>query len=515
MTDNYSDRGTLTQMPCALLFVRDSLREKSWPYLAWLVLAGMAAVVIYYLTRSAPIASVRPALLLYYTIAIVHVIFRLKGRHGPSILSPDILFLLAYSFFHIGYMWLYDLGIVPYTDPPFIFEESIPKTMFIVNLGLVSFLFGYEVLGSRRGSDSTVRITPPRIGWGICGIAFMVLAIIAHLRVMFKIGFSVFYAHGYEAFANIEKYTGSKLFLVLWVHSVTMIVIGVVIYVISSALRYGKIFHSKVALALVIIFLTFLFLEGDRGPMVIILTPILLVRHYVIKPIRIRYLLLLFVGFMALFTAIRAMRTVVYAPARMAEEFKYQKSAGELNWKVPFIETGSSLGVLNITSHEVPSAEPYWKGESWKTAIIRIVPFLEGFTVSQGWSIWGPAEWVTTTYYGSERAGRGFLITAEGYLNFGYIGVIIELVFFGMFLRWLSIKFGKNPSAMWGMILLGCVGLSIGVVRAQLSGFLAPCARIMLVAWLLNLFFSNETSSYGLEPEEDMTALTDENLAYD
>jgi hypothetical protein len=495
-------------------FCLDSLRKVSWTYAIWLIMAGIIALLVYLLKRDSPLASIRPALFVYYLVAAGHIAFRWKKGGTANILSPDIIFLLFYTLFHLGYVVLYDLGLTPYHDPPFHYETSIPRSLFVINLGLVSFLLGYEILGSRGGelrAPGPPRI--PRQTWCVLGLVIMTVGVGMHVSVLGSVGIGLFRTYGYEAFANIHNYTRSFLIILLWRYSFQIVILGLAIHAVSSSLRYGKLFRSRLALLVLILFSLLLIMEGDRGPLLQMGTLVLLIRHYLVKRVRLHHLVLISIAVFVLFTAMRAMRTYVFEPTRMLEEYKYQKGAGETAWTTPFLEAGNSYLVVNITCHEVPSQEPYWKGASWKIAVFRMIPFLEGFALRHGWSTWSPSEWVTITYYGPTAAGRGFSISAEGYLNFGYLGVIVEMMFLGMFIRWVTVRFSNNPSAAWGILMIACIGISAGMVRAQISNLFGNFPRFLVAVVLLDLLLGNEPL-YGHEEAEDPTILAEGDTSY-
>jgi hypothetical protein len=476
-------------------FFEDSLRRVSKAYIAWLILAGFLALVVYYFWSGSPLGSVQPSLFVYYLIIVVHVVFRFKTGGKANILAPEMLFLVLYTVFHLGYVSLYGLGILPYESYIFVYESSIPKALFVVNLGLVGFLLGYEIMGTRAGTQVVQEpLKIPNQSWNVMGIALMIIAVIMHVLSLLVVGMEMLKRYGYAAVQNIGEYTSYTRALFLS-FSEPLMIVGAVIYLIVSALRYGKLFRSKLALGLFVTYLVIVVLEGNRGPVMHLCAPALLIRHYFIKRIRIGSLVCLFIATMFLFSAIGVVRKTIFAPMAMVEEYKIQRRVGYLAWTDPFVEMGASFLVVDTTCHEVPMPEPYWKGASWGAAVTHIVPFLQGFATQMGWIRWEPSKWLVETYYGRGRAGRGFSVAAEGYLNFGFIGAFLEVMFFGVFVRWLTVKFSKRPSAIWGIIMLGCLGQSLVMVRNHLNLVTNKIALIVVFAIFINLLLGSITVS--------------------
>lgn len=485
----------VTKRPRLGWFFQDSLHSTSVTYIVWLMVGLLIALSAYSIWSNSPLASIGPALLVYYVIVIVHVIYRLRSGGKAVALAPDMLFLLFYTMFHLGYITLYAIGQAPYLTDVFWYESSIPIMMLVVNLGLLGFLFGFEIISPRRGKPVLQEpLKIPKWNWGIFAISVLIGALVLHLICLSFVMDLVLY-YGYVVIANIGRYSSDRLQIFMWLSNL-LAVFGTTIYVVSSALRHGKLFGSKIGLGLILTFVAIYILEGDRGYIVQLLLPTLLIRHYFIKRIKIRYLIVLFLAALGVFIAISLVRTIVFDPIKMLEELKYRKGAAEASWKSPFYEAGYSIRVTNITCQEVPSVEPYWMGQSYISAILHTVPFLEGYMAREGLRGpdhgYHPSQWITWTYKGREASGMGYSIVTEGYLNFGLPGAFLELVIFGVFLRWLTMQFSKRPSAARGFFMLVCMGVTIMSIRNHLHTVTSLYTQAFIVAVFLKYLCGNE-----------------------
>ena len=480
-------------------FCADALRGINFIYISWLVFSFPLAVVAYSFGRQSPLSSVIPSVLVYYTIAGVHIFYRHRTSKAISVLSPEVMIMAVYTMFHLGYVTLYALGFVDYLDEIFVYEGAIPKALLIVNLGLIAFLFGFEIAGPRPSIQLVPgRVVIPTGNWETFGLGCMMIATTGHLAIIGVLGLGFLQEYGYAAIQDIERYTGSYALGFIWRRSLHLMILGVITYTFSSCLRYGKLFRSKFVLGMVALYMGMVILEGDRNPLMQIGAPILLVRHYFLKPIKLRYLFIMGVGLLVLFGGLAFVRTIVFDPARMLQEYQYYRAEGALTWMSPFLEMGTSFSVVNIVAHEVPSTERYWMGASWRDAAFHAVPFMQGIVGRFGWMTWSPTRWITETYYGQKAASRAFTVSAEGYLNFGLVGVFLELGFLGALLRRVTVWFSRRPSASWGVIMLGCTVGVLMVVRNHLGVSANVFIQVFILAWILDRWLGNEGASEAM-----------------
>lgn len=472
-------------------FISDSVRRVSGGYIAVLFLGLIVSCGVYLATQGARYGAIWPNQVVYYLILGFHVLYRINKRWA-NILSPDTLFLLFYTLFHLGYITLFSFNIVPVSDRVFYYEASIPRAMFMVNLGLLGFLFGYEIMGVRSPVfDDWPRIVRPRPLWEIFGILLMVLSIVMHFFGLTMLGWGTIARYGYWAIQAAEQFSGFLTVLILG-FSYPLMAVAITIYIIASVFRHGKLFHSKLALISTVFFVVVCILEGERGGVVKFCAPLLLVQHFFVKRVKVRYLFIIFVAALVLFAGLSVARTIVFQPGRMFQEYKYRKKAGEVGWYAPFAEMGGSFMIVDIVAMDVPSSEPYWMGASWRDALTHVVPFLQGFLARRGYAKLAPSQWITRTYFGYGSAGKGFTILAEGYLNFGLPGAFAEVMLVGMLIRWLTIYFSRSPSAMRAVVLLGCLVPGVLATRNHFTALFAPCAQVFVISWFLNKILGNE-----------------------
>lgn len=477
-------------------FRNDSLRKKSSVYTLWLVTALVLVISSFFLVRNMQTASLLLLLMIYYVILTAHIIFRLQTGGKANILAPDIIFVGFYTMFHLGYITLFTFGLIEYSDKIIWSDESIPKAMFVINLGLVGFLLGYELMSPRQNNIEYEAARVPTWYWSGAGIFLLAAGLAGHITCLFMIGIPIIMQYGYIVIANVARYSTTGLEMMFWASTLTGIM-GTIVYVTFSSLRYGKIFHSKLALTLAIVFAMLFLLEGDRGFFVQMVMPIIIIRHYFVKKIPLSFFVIMMFCVLTLMTGIGIARNVVFDPSKMFKEYEYNRAAGTVDWRNPFIETGGSFKIPSIITSEVPASMPYWKGQSYISAAIRIIPFLDGVTRNMGLRgppSYGasPATWITYMISGPEASGLGFSICTEGYLNFGYPGAFLELVVLGFWMRWLTVRFSRQPSAAWAIIMLGCLGASFMVTRNELQNMTSFCMQIFVLAGLLSMFCKNE-----------------------
>ncbi len=392
-------------------------------YIAFLLFELIITTVVYFASSAASWQSAtRFAIAINILIFFSHGFYRVICK-PVNYLGPDLFYVLFYILFNMGYLLLWFFKIVPTTSFIFHSPQLFPKVMYIVNLGLLGFLLGYEWGAPNRFKRSDMQTTKlPAFGWEASGLFLMGFALAIHFIYIFLIiGVGTFITHGYEVFTNIERFTTvNKL---LWVQQPNIFVGGFTIYIICIALIHKKLFRGKLGLILFIIQTYLLVLEGARTAVAGNVVVLLLVRHYLIRPIKLKWILTFMLVMMFIFSSIRIVRNITALDiGKMIAELKYAKKSGEAHWYDSIAEMGGSVRTVNMTVELVPDEFPYWYGRSYINSSIHIVPFLQGVVARLFGGYWtaNVSDWLTFTL-----GGRG--VAGLGYINFGFVELLLYL----------------------------------------------------------------------------------------
>ena len=457
-------------------------------YFFWLGFCAVMTFLVYQVAAGMDWeAGTRVSIVWGIILFASHFLFKLLNK-PVNWMTPDVLYLLAFFCFHFGYLALWLFGVVPFTGDIFIYPPLYPKVMMIVNLGMVGFLVGYTLF-----APDTDFIYPkgiPSVGWTVLGLLLMCISLLIHLIYIHIVGLSTFLYHGYHVSSFMQEYVSDPRWWRLQPH---FFALGFAFYLISTVMRKGKIAAGKLGLALFAFYLLLLIMEGGRTQIVTVGAILIFVQHYLVKPIKLRWLIVIGLLAVTLFGAIAIVReTSALDFFRAGEALMYAKQRGEVRWYAPLVEMGGSVRTINLTVNLVPEYQPFWHGKSYLQSIVHIFPFLQGLLYEKLGV--GPAQWTTYTYYGYGAAGTGYSIAGEGYLNFGMVGALLNMCFMGALLAIIYAKCIKNRTPGSTLVFIVTLGIMIISVRNETNVIFAPIAQsIAMVVFLRYILPVHET----------------------
>lgn len=133
-----------------------------------------------------------------------------------------------------------------------------------------------------------------------------------------------------------------------------------------------------------------------------------------------------------------------------------------------FISAGRNLQLL--TSNELSN---YFKGRSLLNDFIRIF-------ISTGYS---NQTWFHNMFFEGHRTGYGFTLVGEGYVNGGFFGVVIVMVFVGLLIRSLYSYASKSKYGMFMYIFM--IPYFIYSVRADIANILSALVKYAFLSLIV------------------------------
>lgn len=154
-----------------------------------------------------------------------------------------------------------------------------------------------------------------------------------------------------------------------------------------------------------------------------------------------------------------------------------------------FMSASKNMQILLLDE----SAKGIFRGKTFLSAILR------SFNLDKlpGVNVVSSIQWYNDTYFGIKRAGQGFTLVGDGYVNFGLIGIIILFLFIGLLVRMLYLRSAKGLYHFVFYIL--SIPIFMYAIRADLVNILTPLIKHnLLVIVLLHIFESilNYTKKY-------------------
>ncbi len=423
---------------------------------------------------------------LYAAVGLLLLVFKL-ARPGPrNWLSPDILFWLLYTIFHVPFVVFYLLGWVDWTARVFHSASGMNRGMCVVVMCLIGFMVGYEL--GPIGRSRAPGIQPARrISNTVMFAARMFLfvsLVVAALALILGVG-SLILTQGYEVMRRRERF-GISTEQDRWMaiaHGVQSW--AIIIYVAACTMRYRRPFHGVLLPGLLGAMSLFYILSGGRSEAAVAIMPFLFAFHYFVRRIPAWLGILMFMGAVALFGLIgvgrKAQSLSPSAMIRAYREYRQDEGVGPL--VAALAQSGGSFKTVDVACTYIPSHEGYWRGDSLLSSTLMVIPnpvvaFRQQIT---------PSAWATfraTGEVGGERAGWGSSIAMESYMNFGIVGGAAFMAVVGYMMRRIYDTVLRRPTFLRVCLLMICLsGLSMWV-RNYSHHFFRPVAWTMMVAWV-------------------------------
>lgn len=438
-------------------------------------------------------------LCLYGCIVLAWLMTKALRPAPHNWLSPDAVFLLVFSLFHIPFVVFYLTGLADYTTGVFFSPGSVNRAMTAVICTAVAFLAGYELgaFGRRQPAayDSAPRLPP--LCFNVMQGIFLLSFVGALAGLGLVLGPAIF-TYGYSGFRRIERFVGSEA--ARWISIALLALrIGATLYITAAIMRHRKVFKGFLAPVLLLLAIFFFLIVGGRSYAAMMLLPIVLAYHYFVRRIRLRWGIPLLAVWLLLFGVIGISRQAEsLSPAELYRAYQdYRQETGVNPFIASLAESGASFRTVVVTCAFIPETESYWFGRSLLNSLSMIVPApIPGLRTELS-----PSAWVTlraTGRLGGETAGWGSSIAMEAYMNFGLlIGPMFIAALAFVIRRWYDSML-RAPSFLRVVLVLTAVTCIAMWCRNYSHHFFRPLAWTMVAAWLLWSPFARRSAPDGV-----------------
>lgn len=253
----------------------------------------------------------------------------------------------------------------------------------------------------------------------------------------------------------------------------------IVIYSITLSiyvLKYQKL-NLKLVTYIFLVTFSISFISGERDFLIRFIVVSAFIYYILIKKTKLTMETIL-IGILGL-TLIPVLNT-----------FKYYGLTGEINTSQEnfivqfltsdFMSASKNMQILLLDN----TSKGIFHGESIISAIFRALSIDKLF----GLELLSSSQWFNDYYFGPKRAGQGFTLVGDGYLNFGYLGIIIVFVLIGIIVKILYLK--SNYNVYFFVYYILSIPVFMYAIRSDLANILVPLVKQNLITILFVVFIA-------------------------
>ena len=461
------------------------IARSSSPWLSSLAVLNVLVLAAAALALAVPGAlNTSDMMLGVLVIAYLVVLWYLRARHPDDLVEMDTLFFAFFGIYVVLPIVAFVIWQAIGDAPPFIhlvthFESSV---VTVAAAALLSLLLGYSSpIGPAfarlmpRTDGTWSRGEGLAISWGLLLVGAALVAILVQMVGLETLTESE-YARGYEATAGLGILAGGLM----------LIQIGLIVLYLSMA-SGGR--RAPILPWILFAVLALLMLRIGRRRVVLEMGLALVVaHHFYVRKIRFRTLAVGGAAALLVFAAVGLARTYLAEGlggilSRLVEEFGLSEVLRLM------AEPVTVLLALSETMYQVPGQEPFWMGRSFIEAFEILIPL----PLHPSRPL-GPSQWFVNLIdpaIAAAGGGYSYALLAEGYLNFGMLGLVVVSFLEGTIVRGVVVYRRLCPSSQ-SRILIYAIAASLTVLmirgdfasllKAGIVGLAVP--TVLIAAWL-------------------------------
>lgn len=428
--------------------------------------------------------------ILCYVLALVLHLILVKDKNWFRI---DILFLIsifvAFFILPIVYILTDYFPVFPFYGISF--KSYINYGTWFVTLGMYSWLIGFHFFMNKELKASiTYNITS--YNYFSNKILYLSLFLFLLVLVLNKEIFIGGKYSGAENWSSLTRYIYSLF-------SITIIMTTLFIFINNSKEIKNNFYYifktSKLFILLISVYIIiFLFLLGDRGSILQLVSAIIFVYALTIKPITFKtFISMIFIG--AIIMSIVGLGRNMGGSIIDKGYSSLEKNLSTTNEPALYTFTkdlSSTARILYKSLEHVPISHDYFYGKSMISDVLAPIPFLNStFLEITNFSKnslreFSTADYITYLIQGKfSKWGEGSNLFAEIYINFGVIGSLLIMFILGIIFKKIHIEISIFNNINYVLIATILSTYVIYWSRSSLFGVLKPILWSLVIYLLL------------------------------
>ncbi|WP_347068281.1 O-antigen polysaccharide polymerase Wzy [Flavobacterium sp. WV_118_3] len=412
-------------------------------------------------------------------ISLVNVIvfWRTTQRFFTSWVRYDTLFLLGFLIVHFQIPLLASFGIEP-DDPTFIWinKNVVNYATWFSTIAVLLWMLGFLWYSGKK------RVVKQQPKYRIDTRKVDILLILSFCLFVVLVG-KDFLGGGYIGWDSWGSGSGYA-FILLNISIYLKIIYFFISYRNVKITKYNLgniLFKNKIFVMILGVYLLLFLFAGDRGPIMGVAVLILAAYSIYQKKIPFHVFFVMTLVGATIFTILSYGRSNDVASRKgNILQSGYETLASSEQTFNPTGELATSVRILYRALDAVPNYHPYLFGTTMISDAIGVIPF--GSSIYMG-ATGLPIMYSTSSYFFTVLGqgnfftyGEGSEIIADLYINLGFWGSIVLMLFFGYFIGFVTFNanFGEKHT-----ITLVYLLLITGAIYINRSNFLDPLKMIV------------------------------------
>ncbi|MXQ72777.1 O-antigen polysaccharide polymerase Wzy [Clostridiaceae bacterium DONG20-135] len=378
--------------------------------------------------------------------------------HGFNVIRPDCWFIPVYSLYSTAFAILSKMG-------EFSSYVATNKHLLLSWIGLITFCLCVN--------KKNVVYDKARLGIKIeKSIIITAILLVVGITLLYN-----YYLLKNPVYNKIDVANSNNIIVLmgnLILPNLSLFFVLMMFFTNLSGRTKKIIFAILIALLL----LTFL-VNGDRSLVIKNAICGILVYHILIKKITFKKAII--VGFSAML-ALSIMSPLKMVLLRQESSYAVAKEDNR-NFVVKLLESDFHAAGLNLNTLANGRDQYDLKyGETWLYDIIRPFDMVLPIDISN----YSSMKWYQNFFYPGKVTGMGFTLTGEGYINFGVLGVIIEMMAVAALVNYLYKL--SSRSGLTISLYICMIPIFMYANRADLANILSPLIKMLIPLGIFYLF---------------------------